>query len=200
VISMLAGARTLLRPKIGLLALPLALGLGMVPSHAAGSSSAGDPIYLKVDTIPGDSTAKGHTNEIEVLSFQLGVTHAIDPVTGLATGKAKFSEFTITKLTDRTSPLFFQASADGDKIKQVKLSLNRGGPSGGASVPPDYMKFTLTDVTVTSYHIVGGSDPPTETIGFSYGQIVMSYTPQKPDGTLDVPISRGWDLKSNVKM
>lgn len=194
--SMLTGARRLLRPGVALPALALTLGLGLVPSSAVGSSAAAaaDPIYVKIDGIPGESKSSKHANEIEISSFQWGVARPVDSSTGLSTGKVKFNPFTITKTIDRASPLFFQAAAQGTKLPTVTLTLNRGG-----ATQLDYLTITLTDVLVTSYQLGSGGDNPAESVSFSFGKIEMSYQPQKSDGSLDAVVKAGWNVKANVK-
>ena len=202
-IAMLASARKLLRPRIGLSAVTLALLLGMVPASSAGAAqtsppqaaASGDPIYMKIDSIPGESQSSKHKDEIEVSSFQWGLSRPVDLTTGQTTGKVKFNEFTIKKTIDKASPLFFQAAAEGTHIKTVIVYLNRGGAQ-----QQDYMTITLSDVLVSGYSLSSGGDNPTESISFNYTKIEMSYSPAKPDGTLGAPIKAGWDVKSNLKI
>ena len=39
-----------------------------------------------------------------------------------------------------------------------------------------------------------------ESVSLSYAKVKLEYRPQKPDGSLDAPITAGWDLKANKKL
>jgi type VI secretion system secreted protein Hcp len=70
--------------------------------------------------------------------------------------------------------------------------------SGGN--PVEFLKWTLTDVTVASYQTaasVPSNEPPTDQVSLRFTKIETEYTPVKPDGSLGVPIKEGWDLAMN---
>jgi type VI secretion system secreted protein Hcp len=182
------------RLKALLMMLPVALALGVTQVSAA---AGGDPIYMKITApdVPGEAQATKHLGQIEVLSFQFGVTRPIDPVTGLSSGKAKFSEMSVVKNVDRASPVLFQGSAAGTHYHDVILYLNKGGAS-----QLDYLQITLTNVLVSGYSVSGSGELPKESVTFNFQAIEMSYVPQKPDGAVDIPIKAGWDLKTNTKI
>jgi type VI secretion system secreted protein Hcp len=46
----------------------------------------------------------------------------------------------------------------------------------------------------------GGSDRPTEQFSLRYGRFEISYAVQKADGTLDLPVTAGYDLKASKKV
>jgi type VI secretion system secreted protein Hcp len=55
---------------------------------------------------------------------------------------------------------------------------------------------------VSSYQIAASTEQPSpvDQVSFSFGQIEITYRPQRPDGTLDVPVNAGWDVKANHKI
>jgi type VI protein secretion system component Hcp len=58
----------------------------------------------------------------------------------------------------------------------------------------------LTDVTVASYQTASNvpiGEPPTDQVTLRFAKIEVEYTPVKPDGSLDMPVSAGWDLAAN---
>ena len=64
------------------------------------------------------------------------------------------------------------------------------------------MKFTLTDVTVSSYAVGGsdGQDAPMDSAALSFRTITVEYREQKPDGTLAPAIKAGWDVQTNQQL
>ena len=65
--------------------------------------------------------------------------------------------------------------------------------------PQEYLTINLGDLTVSSYQIeaAAGQPSPVDQVSFSFGRIEMAYRPQRPDGTLDVPVNAGWDVTAN---
>jgi type VI secretion system secreted protein Hcp len=56
-------------------------------------------------------------------------------------------------------------------------------------------------VFVTSYQTGGSAgDLPTESISLNFTKIEIKYSPTKADGSLDAPVTAGWDLKANKRV
>jgi len=67
--------------------------------------------------------------------------------------------------------------------------------------PLEFLKITLTDVTVSSYEIDGSDDElPLDQIALSFAKVEMAYTPQDPTGKAAPPVKAAWDLKKNAKV
>ena len=88
--------------------------------------------------------------------------------------------------------VFLPKCANGAHIKEATLSCRRAG-----SETSDFMHIKMQDVLISSFQQTGNGDVPTESISFVFGALIFQYTPQKPDGTLDAPITTGWDLRAN---
>ena len=58
----------------------------------------------------------------------------------------------------------------------------------------EFLKLTMKNVTVVSFQIGGsaGADLPTESVTLHFESMKGEYRKQKPDGTLDSPIT--WDI------
>ena len=148
-------------------------------------------MFLDVAGIPGESTDKGHKDWIEVLSYSLGVANPTSPGGG-GSSRPSFSDVNFSKLVDSSSPSLFEAVASGQHIADAVLELVKSG--GKASEP--FLKYTFTDVLITSYQVSGGGDIPVDSFSLSYGKIKMEFFPQKPDGSLGSPIVGEWDLQA----
>jgi type VI secretion system secreted protein Hcp len=148
--------------------------------------------YLKIAGVDGESSAKGHEHEIEVISWSLGAQPATaastsasaaansvtaqatsgsamaDPTPAAATGKRQHNPISFTKRVDKSSPMLKKASADHEVFPSVTLYLPNEGGAGLA-----YLSYELKDVVVSSYQTSAGQggDGPTETITFVYGTL-----------------------------
>jgi type VI secretion system secreted protein Hcp len=160
--------------------------------------------FLKIDSIPGESTDDKHKDWIEVLSYGFGIQQPASATASSSGGataeRANFQDFSITKALDKASPKLAVACADGTHIKSVILELCR---AGGDKVK--YMEYKLSNCIISSYHDGGSSHGaetlPVETVTFNYGKIEWNYTQQKrADGTGGGQVAAGWDLQANKKV
>lgn len=180
-----------LRSLLGLCA---ALIIAAMPAHAAAD------YFLKLDDIEGETTDEKHANEIEVYSFSFGATQtgATTGGGGGGAGKVSFSDLSITKPLDKSSPKLYLACAQGKHIPKAVLYGRKSGDDKGT----DYYVITLSDVLISSVQTsgAGGDDRPTESLSLNFTKIEFSYARQKPDGSYEPPIQTGWDIAQNIEV
>lgn len=159
--------------------------------------------YLKFEggpTIKGESIREGHKDEIEIYSFSFGAAnHAtIDGGThGSASGKGSVTEFNITKTTDSTSPILFQACMKGDHFPKAKVTLNKSG--GDSAVP--FLIYEFEEVYITSLNwsgAGGGDDRPMEGLSFAFGQVTVTYSAQSTSGSAADQIIGKWNVRTQT--
>ena len=157
--------------------------------------------FLKIETIPGESTDSKHKDWIEILSYSHGVSQtpsgSLSSGGGASSQRCDHAPMTITKALDKSSPKLAEACCKGDHISEVIVSLNRAGGD-----KEQYMQYKLMDVLITdvspSGAAKGNETLPLETVSFVYGQIEWTYTQQKlADGTAGGKVASGWDLREN---
>jgi type VI secretion system secreted protein Hcp len=161
------------------------------------ADAAAVDMFIKITDIKGESLDAKHLGEIEVLSYSWGVSNSGSSPRG-GPSPVVFSEFSFTTATSKASPLLFLKSASGERIPTIVLTARHSGAN-----QEDYLKVTLTDVLITSYQTSGGpvvGDFQGDGISLNFAKIEMEYKPQKADGTLDMPVKAGWDLKMNRKV
>jgi len=156
-----------------------------------------EEMFLKVDGIPGESTDASHKDEINILSYAWGESQppAAASSTGTGAGRVIMQDFHFVMRVNKASPKLFLACANGARIKNAILTVRRAG--AGAL---EFLKWTLTDVTVTSYQTaadVPPSDPATDQVNLRFAKIEVEYRPVKPDGSPDVPVTAGFDVSAN---
>lgn len=162
------------------------------------TNGGGNKIFLNVDGISGESLDDKHDDWIDVLSFSHGISQ---PTSGLTTTRtaerSTHGDFIITKELDKSSPKLALASCNGDHITEVVIEVCR------ADTSDKYMRYTLTDVIVTSISqngsSQGGDARPIEEISLRYGRIDWSYTEvdpmtSKPKGNVEAY----WDVETNT--
>jgi type VI secretion system secreted protein Hcp len=156
--------------------------------------------FLKIDTIPGESTDAKHPGEIDILSFSWGETNAgtAGQGSGSGGGKAQAQDFSFTKKVDKATPVLFVSCATGAHIKTATLTARKAGGK-----QEDYLIFKMSDILVSSYQTGGsaGSDiVPTEQVSINFVKLEMSYKEQKADGSLGGEVKQGYDFGKNVKI
>jgi len=157
--------------------------------------------FLKISTVPGESTDDKHKDWIEILSFSWGVSQT--STGSSSSGGARSAErcnhqdFSINKTLDKASPKLFLSCCKGEHIPAVSLELCRA--TGDKT---KYMEYKLTDVIISSVKPGGsaksGEALPLEEVSFNYSKIELIYTETdhktgKPKGD----VKANWDLTSN---
>ena len=158
--------------------------------------------FLKIATIPGESSDDKHADWIEILSYNTGVAQlasgSVSSGGGRSAERAGFQDFSVVKALDKASPKLALACANGEHINEIKLELCRAGGD-----KQKYMEYVMNDVIISSAR-PGGSGKgketlPLEEVGFRFGKITWTYTETdhktgQPKGNL----STFWDLHSNT--
>ena len=146
-------------------------GAATVRPHAL---NGGVTLSLSVAGVVGEGGVGG-PGSIDVNSFQWGVKNSAHGGSGAGSGKAQFSDFTITKMVDRASPAFFRNCVAGQHYKSVTLSVRKAG--GTVS---DYLTINFGTVLVSSVSWSADAtsgQPPTEAVSMAFKTVKVTYTP-----------------------
>ena len=152
--------------------------------------------FLKIDGVEGESTRKGFEKQMEIDSFSWGAANSATVGSssgGSGGGKAVASSFTVTKKTDKSSPLLLQTLLSGTHYPKAVVTFNKAG--GKSAV--DFLKYEFEKVYVENIQhsgASGGDDSTVEQVSFTLGKVTMTYTPQNPDGTKGSPMVASWDF------
>jgi type VI secretion system secreted protein Hcp len=153
--------------------------------------------FLKLDGIEGESSQKGHENQIDLLSWSWSESNSGSSAEGggSGSGKVNMSDFSFAMKINKASPHLFKHCASGTHIKEGTLTCRRAGKE-----PRPYLTIKFTDCLVSSFSTGGsqGDEVPTDSISLNFSKIEYSYSPQKNDGTLGTAIPAGYDLKTGV--
>jgi len=142
-------------------------------------------MFLKIDTINGESMDKAHKGEIDVLAWSWGESAAVNTAvrSGAAAGKTCIRDLQITKYIDAATPPLIAAGATGAHLKTAVLTMRKAGESQF-----EFLKLTLSNVTVSSYATApNASDPvygdrPLEKVTLQFDVMDGAYNRQNADG------------------
>lgn len=155
---------------------------------------------LEIDGIKGESQDGKHKEAIEVESFSFGATNdgSFSSGGGGGSGKVSFQDIHFTTAVNKASPLLMLYCANGKHIKKATLFIRKAGEK-----QLDFMKVTLSDILVSSYQsggAEGSKSLPVDQFALNFAKIQFEYAPQKADGSLEGPVTGGWDLKKAEKV
>lgn len=127
--------------------LTLAAVVSFAFALAAPRTAMADVIALKIPGILGDLKVVGFENQIEVMSLSNNILNPvkISPGGGGGAGKAVFSDMTIHKRFDTSSPALFLAIVTGKHFPNAVLTFIQNSTGSLLAV----FEITLTDVVVS---------------------------------------------------
>jgi type VI secretion system secreted protein Hcp len=152
-------------------------------------------IFAKIGDIKGESLDNKHKDEIEVLSWSWGLTHAgtTSGGGGGGAGKASFHDLSFTHKIDKASPVLMKACATGVHLKEATITHRKAGKG-----QQEFLIFKMNDLIVTA--VASGDDSEggqLETVSLAFAKIDLEYRPQKADGSLDAGIHFKYDIKAH---
>jgi type VI secretion system secreted protein Hcp len=137
--------------------------------------------FLKIEGVDGDSTARGHENEIEIASWSWGLGNAsnLQSGAGAAAGKVSMQDFHFTMKINKASPTLMKACATGQHFREATLTARKAGEK-----PVEFLKIKLTEILVSSYETDGNTaeDIPMDQMSLNFSKIDFVYTAQGPAG------------------
>ena len=166
-------------------------------SFAFSKVSAQLQLFIKVtgsdgNMIQGESTVRGHENEIEAFSYGQDITSCC----GELAGKTTIGKFIANIQLGKASNVLKGILIKGLHLKSVEVTVRKNGNSQA-----DFYKIKMEEVTI-SQMTEGQADLtkiPQQQVSFNGARIGWIYYPQKPDGSLGTPVKFGWDIKKNLE-
>lgn len=166
-----------------------------LPESTTSANLVAVDIFLKIDGIPGESTAERYPTWIDVYTYshQLGPEEARSPE-GAKVG-AVHGDVEVTKPLDRSSPKLYEACCARKHFEVVRLEACRMVRDRSER----FLRVELEDSFVRSVVLTAGTDDatqPSETVRFAYRRIRWTFTKPVSDGSEAGSISSSWDLDS----
>jgi type VI secretion system secreted protein Hcp len=177
----------------------VALAVGLVALAAPASAA------LTMDVFATNTA--GPSMRFELLNAEWGVTMPVNAgPSGAArtSGRAAFSDVTVSRRADFNSGPLAIKCASGERIYAVKLHFTDGGSSDAK--PVEWQTITLSDVVLTSVGQVvgsGGRGDSTEKLTISFRKVVIEESPSlqvlPPAPAVPGRSIQGWDLDTNTR-
>jgi type VI secretion system secreted protein Hcp len=144
--------------------------------------------FAKIAGVPGDSTAVGHANEIDIVTLTTCVTQTGGAGGGGGAGRPVLDDVVIGKHTDRATVLLAGAAATGRHLQNAEITLVRGGGQRFT-----FLRIRLQDVVVTRVNSSWLAGVPDEQVSLGYRSICWDYIPQAANGAPGAPITACFD-------
>jgi type VI secretion system secreted protein Hcp len=177
------------------------LAAGVVAAFCVAASAFGASDYLlEIDGVPGESIDPVHPGAIAVSAFSFDVLGQQSAGRGGGggggAGKVNVSDISFTKSFDKASPVLMMACANGQHIKEAKLTCRKAG--GGQQ---EYLVIKMENVLISSVSPAGSSadDLPSESLSLNFTKIEFTYLFPDPTGAAGQEVKFSWNLKENKK-
>lgn len=157
-------------------------------------------MFLKIETVKGESLDKTHKGSIDILAWSWGMSNSSNAHAGggAGAGKVNVQDLSVTKFIDASSTALALACANGTHFTKAVLTVRKAGKT-----PLEYLKITMDEKVFVNAYTTGGSggeDRLTENIVLNFAKVKVEYTKQKSDGSADGgAMVFGWDIAANVK-
>jgi type VI secretion system secreted protein Hcp len=152
---------------------------------------ADEKTFVSIANLPGESTDSAHPNWIDAYALDAGIT--------TPGSVASFSDVSVLKGTDRSTPGLNDALARGVILPLVVIEVCRTGAPQQC-----YYRVELTNARVSATQLSGSScvgsgactPAQTESVSFKYTKIKWIYTPWT-GGTMGTQVIKCFDLAAN---
>jgi type VI secretion system secreted protein Hcp len=177
--------------------LRLCLVVSLTPLLVLVQAPAHADIYMQIAEIPGDATARGHEDWIELNSVSDSI---VLPVSDAAAGSTRtrsvpqLSDVNASKLLDRTSPKLREALARGTIYPTVTIDIT--SVCEGEEVV--LFQYELENVLVTSisFNASSGGDVPVEDLSLNYTKVQWTYHRYGPGCSKTGDVKAGYDKET----
>lgn len=153
-------------------------------------------IYLKVDGIKGDVTAKGYEDQIELESMSFGVSRDVSMEAGnirnRETGLPYIQSIACSKVLDSSTPMLLQNALTGAASRSAEISIVRSGDGGGIV---EVGKIILEEAMMSDYNFNGViNSKPAESLSISFSKIEVDFAGADSAGKNGSNVKVGYDL------
>jgi type VI secretion system secreted protein Hcp len=150
-------------------------------------------LYLQLDGIPGDSTARGHEGWIPLTAVDWSMSQTASAgrgvVGGAGAGRVNFGALSVAGWLGRATPRVLDACARGIHLRRAVLEAVDPGESPRVSA-----RWELEEVIVSALAVAGAGATLADSTSLTYARIRLTTFAQDPDGGAGQPVSGGWDI------
>ena len=140
-------------------------------------------MFLHVQTrragkVKGESVTPGHTDDIQLVGWQWGVSASSAIGSQQATGRRSYTALTVVKRIDAATTPLMAALATNDEVKEALLTMRRAGGE-----QEDYFSIKLQGARITSvHHAADAAGNTQETVTLQFVKVDIEYRQQRSSG------------------
>lgn len=156
-------------------------------------------IILKLSNdIKGESEISGHEDEIDIVSWDWGMTQSGTGHQGHGSGggKVNVNDMHMMKYVDLSTNDLIKKCANGTHIEKGELFVRKSG----GEAPVEYLIITMENIMITSYNTGGSAndeDKVAENLSLNFKKFEVKYTLQEASGAPGAESIAGWDVGKN---
>ncbi|MCR6646892.1 MAG: type VI secretion system tube protein Hcp [Cellulomonas sp.] len=149
--------------------------------------------YLRLESIDGDGSTRGHEKWIEVQSVSWAL--AVPSVTGSgrSIGRVAPEPLRLTTVPGRHSPGVLLALVQGTRLPTARVERTRGGEREVVAE-----RWELTNARVVEHTLGVADDAGLESLALAYGRVTYSVIPQTASGKAGKAVSVTWDVAGTL--
>lgn len=140
-------------------------------------------MFMKIDSVQGESEDSTHSGQIEVTGWTWGATQtgSASSGKGAGTGKASVNDLTYTAYVDRSVPTLLNMLLLGSPFTSATLSVCKA--TGGDTL--DYLVVKMSNGLISGVTFTGnpGDELQAVNISLNFAAVEVDYTPQTNGGT-----------------
>lgn len=156
-------------------------------------------IYMKFDGVDGEFQDKDHKNWSVVESISQGHQKAGGGKTGASRrgGDVQFSDISVMKELDKSSPKLAEACAKGKVFSKVEIHNTASYTDAGRVT---YLAYELKNVQISSYQMsAAGESRPIESLSLNFEEIKLTYTENDNAGKKKGNVEFEWKVEEGQK-
>jgi type VI secretion system secreted protein Hcp len=155
--------------------------------------------FIKIGSLKGEAKDSKHKDEIDVLSWNWGMSNSgsAQQGAGQGAGKVHVQDLTFTKYIDKSTPDLMLAACNGKHFDKATLTVRKAGET-----PVEYLLITMEELIVTSLSTggSGGDDRLTENVTLNFAKVKVQYKEQTDTGAVGDQPQMGWNVAQNTKL
>jgi type VI secretion system secreted protein Hcp len=146
-------------------------------------------MFLELYGIQGEVQDKQFPRSIRIGSVTYGMSGSFSPIDKMSS-KTRVDQIVVSKVVDSASLPLLQALAEAKRLDTGRISIRRP-PSDTTSTGVVYLVVDLRGVFVQGVEVVNTSadERPSERVTLGFEDIMWTYTPISPTGTLGTKIT-----------
>ena len=122
----------------------------------------------KTGVFKGDSTQKGHTDQIVLSAYLFEVSAPRDAATGLPAGRRVYQPLTVTKQLNQSSPQTLNALVTNENLTSVVINFYQTTHTG---TEVNYYRVTLTNANISADKQFTNGSTVSEQVSFVFQKI-----------------------------